>query len=59
MKLLKLRDTDLHWREIHGEIIALEARGSVSDPGLSASGAITRGQRSLGSDGRVTTVISP
>jgi hypothetical protein len=28
MKLLKLRDTDLHWREIDGEIIALEARGS-------------------------------
>jgi hypothetical protein len=28
MTLLKLRDTDLHWREIDGEIVALEARGS-------------------------------
>ena len=28
MRLLKLRDTDLHWREIDGEIIALEARSS-------------------------------
>jgi coenzyme PQQ synthesis protein D (PqqD) len=28
MTVLKLRDTDLHWREIDGEIIALEARGS-------------------------------
>jgi hypothetical protein len=28
MTLLKLRDTELHWREIDGEIIALEARGS-------------------------------
>src|SRR3954453_2924997 len=28
MTLLKLRDTDLHWREIDGEIIALEAQGS-------------------------------
>lgn len=28
MTLLKLRDTDLHWREIDGEIIALEGRGS-------------------------------
>jgi hypothetical protein len=28
MTLLKLRETDLHWREIDGEIIALEARGS-------------------------------
>jgi hypothetical protein len=28
MTLLKLKDTDLHWREIDGEIIALEARGS-------------------------------
>ena len=26
--MLKLRDTDIHWREIDGEIIALEARGS-------------------------------
>jgi hypothetical protein len=28
MTVLKLRDTDIHWREIDGEIIALEARGS-------------------------------
>jgi hypothetical protein len=28
MTLLKLRETDLHWREIDGEIIALESRGS-------------------------------
>lgn len=28
MTLLKLKETDLHWREIDGEIIALEARGS-------------------------------
>jgi hypothetical protein len=27
--MLKLRDSDLHWREIDGEIIALEARGST------------------------------
>jgi hypothetical protein len=26
--VLKLRGTDVHWREIDGEIIALEARGS-------------------------------
>jgi hypothetical protein len=26
---LRLRDTDLHWREIDGEIIALEATGST------------------------------
>lgn len=26
--LLKLREKDLHWREVDGEIIALEARGS-------------------------------
>jgi hypothetical protein len=28
MTLLKLRQTDVHWREIDGEIIALESRGS-------------------------------
>jgi hypothetical protein len=28
MTVLRLRDADLHWREIDGEIIALEARGS-------------------------------
>jgi hypothetical protein len=26
--LLRLRTEDLHWREIDGEVIALEARGS-------------------------------
>jgi Coenzyme PQQ synthesis protein D (PqqD) len=29
MTELRLRDTDLHWREIDGEVIALEARGST------------------------------
>jgi Coenzyme PQQ synthesis protein D (PqqD) len=29
MSELRLRDTDLHWREIDGEVIALEARGST------------------------------
>jgi hypothetical protein len=28
MTLLRLKRTDLHWREIDGEIIALEGRGS-------------------------------
>jgi hypothetical protein len=28
MSLLKLRDTDLHWREIDGEIVALEGQQS-------------------------------
>ena len=28
MTLLRLKETDLHWREIDGEIVALEARGS-------------------------------
>lgn len=28
MTTLKLRETDLHWREVDGEIIALESRGS-------------------------------
>jgi hypothetical protein len=28
MALIRLRQTDLHWREIDGEIIALEGRGS-------------------------------
>ena len=36
MTRLKLRETDLHWREIDGEIIALEARGSRY---LAANGA--------------------
>jgi Coenzyme PQQ synthesis protein D (PqqD) len=29
MTELRLRDTDLHWREIDAEVIALEARGST------------------------------
>lgn len=29
MTELRLRDEDLHWREIDGEVIALEARGST------------------------------
>jgi hypothetical protein len=29
MTELRLRDTDLHWREIDGDVIALEARGST------------------------------
>ena len=36
MTLLKLRQADVHWREIDGEIIALEARGSRY---LAANGA--------------------
>jgi hypothetical protein len=44
MKTLKLRDTDLHWREIDGEIIALEARGSTY---VAANGAGTLLWRSL------------
>jgi hypothetical protein len=28
MTLLRLKETDLHWREIDGEIVALEARAS-------------------------------
>ena len=28
MSELRLRDSDVHWREIDGEIIALEANGS-------------------------------
>ena len=44
MKTLKLRDDDLHWREIDGEIIALEARGSTY---VAANGAGTLLWRSL------------
>jgi hypothetical protein len=44
MTTLKLRDTDLHWREIDGEIIALEARGSTY---VAANGAGTLLWRSL------------
>jgi coenzyme PQQ synthesis protein D (PqqD) len=39
MTTLKLRDTDVHWREIDGEVIALESRGSTY---LAANGAGTR-----------------
>jgi hypothetical protein len=46
MKTLKLRDADLHWREIDGEIIALEARGSTY---VAANGAGTLLWRSLAS----------
>jgi hypothetical protein len=41
---LRLRDTDLHWREIDGEVIALEARGSTY---LAANGAGTLLWRAL------------
>jgi hypothetical protein len=44
MTLLRLRDTDLHWREIDGEIVALEARGSRY---VAANGAGTVLWRSL------------
>ena len=36
MTQLKLRGSDLHWREVDGEVIALEARGSTY---LAANGA--------------------
>jgi hypothetical protein len=35
---LRLRDADLHWREIDGEIVALEARSSTY---VAANGAGT------------------
>ena len=38
MTVLKLRDIGLHWREVDGEIIALEAHGSRY---LAANGAGT------------------
>jgi Coenzyme PQQ synthesis protein D (PqqD) len=38
MTELRLRDTDLHWREIDGEVIVLEARRSTY---LAANGAGT------------------
>jgi hypothetical protein len=44
MTMLRLRDTDLHWREIDGEVIALEARGSTY---LAANGAGTLLWRAL------------
>jgi hypothetical protein len=44
MSELRLRDTDLHWREIDGEVIALEARGSTY---VAANGAGTLLWRAL------------
>jgi hypothetical protein len=44
MTELRLRDTDLHWREIDGEVIALEARGSTY---VAANGAGTLLWRAL------------
>jgi hypothetical protein len=41
---LRLRDADLHWREIDGEVIALEARGSTY---VAANGAGTLLWRAL------------
>ncbi|HET8757873.1 MAG TPA: PqqD family protein [Solirubrobacteraceae bacterium] len=41
---LRLRDADLHWREIDGEVIALEGRGSTY---LAANGAGTLLWRAL------------
>jgi hypothetical protein len=41
---LRLRGTDLHWREIDGEVIALEARGSTY---VAANGAGTLLWRAL------------
>jgi hypothetical protein len=41
---IKLLQTDLHWREIDGEIIALEARGSTY---VATNGAGTRLWRAL------------
>ena len=38
MSDLRLRDADLHWREIDGEIVALEARSSTY---VAANGAGT------------------
>ena len=44
MSEIKLLETDLHWREIDGEIIALEARGSTY---VATNGAGTRLWRAL------------
>jgi Coenzyme PQQ synthesis protein D (PqqD) len=44
MTELRLKDEDLHWREIDGEVIALEARGSTY---LAANGAGTLLWRAL------------
>lgn len=44
MTELRLRDTDLHWREIDGEVIALESRGSTY---VAANGAGTLLWRAL------------
>jgi len=43
---LRLRADDLHWREIDGEVIALEARGSTY---VAANGAGTLLWRALAS----------
>ena len=44
MTELRLRDSDVHWREIDGEIIALEASGSRY---VAANGSGTRLWRAL------------
>ena len=44
MTVLRLRESDLHWREIDGEVIALEARGSTY---VAANGAGTLLWRAL------------
>jgi hypothetical protein len=44
MTVLRLRETDLHWREIDGEVIALEAQGSTY---MAANGAGTLLWRAL------------
>lgn len=46
MTELRLRADDLHWREIDGEVIALEARGSTY---VAANGAGTLLWRALAS----------
>ena len=44
MTVLRLRVDDLHWREIDGEVIAIEARGSTY---VAANGAGTLLWRAL------------
>ena len=51
---LRLRDNDLHWREIDGEVIALEGRGSTY---LAANGAGTLLWRAL-ADGCTREVLA-
>jgi hypothetical protein len=43
MTLLRLKETDLHWREIDDEIIALEARRSRYVAANSAGAVLWRG----------------